>query len=57
MNELGGIGTKYDIEKLVGANQQHVIARMIKWKELERSKSKIDTAPTFVYTLSEHLII
>ena len=53
IKELGYVATREEIETVVGANQQHVIGRMVSWKELSKSKAKGITSPHYIYTLNE----
>lgn len=56
MKQLGGTGSRIEIEEIVGANQQHVIGRMVCWHELFRKRSEKDgTCYHFIYTLNENL--
>ncbi len=55
MKQLGGIATRAEIEITVGANQQHVIGRMVKWHELFRKKTTDKGDHYYIYTLNECL--
>ena len=53
MKQLGGIATKKDIERICGHNQQYVIMRMRKNKEIEMMFDEDTIGGEYVYILND----